>query len=170
MGPEELDKDKILEMFYSHKGNLDDLNRSIDAKLRAHATRKISLFEKYVRSRLELNPRVFKMAGMEVSPQEVVFLSQYPDLQTVEVLDLRKNGFGDVGLQAIAHSPVLAGLRELDLRGNGITRLGMQALAECNNLGRLEKLDLRTNKLGKRWEEKLLESGNFPHLKDLRTG
>ncbi len=169
MGSDELDRDKVLDLFYQNKGNLDDLNRLIDSRLRAHRTRKITLFEKFVKARVQLNRKVFKMADMEVSPQEVAFLCKHPDLKDVEVLDLRKNGFGDIGVESIVRSPILSRLRELDLRSNLITRLGMQTLAECTTLQSLEKLDLRMNKLGKRWEEKLLQTGNYPNLKDIKT-
>ncbi len=169
MSSEELNEEDVLDLFYKNKGNLDDLNRLIDERLKAHRTRKITLFEKFVRSRIQLNARVLKMADMEVSPQEVVFLSKHPEVKDVEVLDLRKNGFGDIGLEAIVRSPMLTQLKVLDLRSNGITRLGMETLAQCESLRLLEKLDLRMNKLGKRWEEKLLATGNFPNLNDLKT-
>ena len=93
-------------------------------------------------------------------------MSQYPDLESVEILDLRKNGFGDEGLVGIVQSPILQNVRELDLRNNNITRVGAQMIANSETLQNLEKLDLRLNKLGKRWEEKLLESIHLPKLKE----
>lgn len=164
MGSESFKKEFILNLFYSTKGDLDKINEIIDAKFMAKRSRKITMFEKYIKARLQLNPKVLKMPNLEINPVEVVYLSQYPALKDVEILDLRKNGFGDFGLDAIAHSPVLKNIRELDLRNNNITRVGMQSLVVSKTLGKLEKLDLRLNKLGRRWEEKLQELPNFPNL------
>ena len=105
---------------------------------------------------------------MEISSIETVYLSQYPALEGLEVLDLRKNFIGDEGLEAISLSTLFSNLRQLDLRNNGITRLGMKVLGESKGLSCLEKIDLRTNKLGKRWEDKLRETGNFPKLIELK--
>ena len=166
---EELDKESLLELFYDTKGNLDDVNRAIDAKLQNHGTRKITLFEEFIKNRLALNPSILRMAKMEITPMEAVYLSLYPAIKGLEVLDLRKNHIGDAGLEAIAQSPLFSNLKELDLRNNGITRLGVKVLAESEFLGELEKLDLRTNQLGKRWEEKLKETGRFPNLNELKV-
>ena len=165
----ELNKEWILELFYTTKGNLDDVNRVIDTKLKIKGFRKISLFEEFIKNRLIINPRILKMPQMEVSTIEAIYLSQYSALDGLEVLDLRKNFIGDDGLEAISQSPFFGNLRELDLRNNGITRLGMKILGESKYLGGLEKLDLRSNKLGKRWEDKLRETGNFPRLVKLKT-
>ncbi len=168
MDNEELNKETLIELFYSTKGNIDAVNAAIDARFKVHPTRKITMFEKYVQSRLHLNPKVLKMSGLEVSVMEVVYLSQHPSLQQLEVLDLRKNGFGDAGLEAIAQSTVFENLRKLDLRNNRITRLGMVALSKTKTLNNLEELDLRVNGMGKRWEEKLMEVGDFPKLTKLQ--
>jgi len=169
MDEEELNTEKILEIFYSTKGGMDKVNAAIDARLKPNPNRSLSLFDKYIQSRLLRNPKVLKLSDMEITALEVVYLSQQISLRQLEVLDLRKNGFGDVGLDAIAHSAIFSNLKELDLRSNQITRLGMESLGMTRVLTRLEKLDLRTNKLGKRWEEKLLETGNFPKLTNLRV-
>ncbi len=169
MDDEELNTDKILEIFYSTKGGIDKVNAAIDAKLRPNPNRSLSLFDKFVAARIQLNPKVLKLVAMEITALEVIYLSQQTSLQQLEVLDLRKNGFGDVGLDAIAHSAIFSNLKELDLRSNLITRLGMESLAKTQVLNKLEKLDLRINKMGKRWEEKLPETGNFPRLTQLRV-
>jgi Ran GTPase-activating protein (RanGAP) involved in mRNA processing and transport len=169
MNDEELNTDKILEIFYSTKGGIDKVNAEIDARLKPNPNRSLTLFGKYVESRLLRNPKILRLADMEITALEVIYLSQQTSLQQLEVLDLRKNGFGDVGLDAIAHSEIFSNLRELDLRNNQITRLGMESLAKTSVLVKLEKLDLRTNKMGKRWEEKLLETGVFPKLTDLKV-
>jgi Ran GTPase-activating protein (RanGAP) involved in mRNA processing and transport len=169
MNDDDLNTEKILEIFYSTKGGIDKVNAEIDARLRPNPNRPLSLFEKYIEARLSRNPKMLKLSDMEVSALEVVYLSQQSSLQQLEILDLRKNGFGDVGLDAIAHSAVFANLRELDLRSNQITRLGMESLAKTSVLTKLEKLDLRTNRMGGRWKEKLLETGIFPKLTDLRV-
>ena len=164
----ELNKEWILELFYTTKGNLNDINHAIDKKLKIKGLRKITLFEKFMKNRLSVNPRVLKMPKMEVSAMEAVYLSQYSALHGLETLDLRQNYIGDEGLWAISQSPFFANLRELDLRNNGITRLGMKLLGDSKSLGSLVKLDLRSNKLGKRWEDKLREMGNFPRLVELK--
>jgi Ran GTPase-activating protein (RanGAP) involved in mRNA processing and transport len=169
MNDNELNTEKVLEIFYSTKGGIDKVNAAIDAKLRPNPNRSLSLFEKYIQARLLRNPKVLKLPNMEVTALEVVYLSQQTSLQQLEVLDLRKNGFGDVGLDAIAHSTVFENLRDLDLRNNQITRIGMESLSKTRVLTKLEKLDLRTNKMGNRWKEKLLETGTFPNLTDLRV-
>lgn len=164
----ELNKEFILALFYNTKGNLDEINRVIDARLIKSGFRKITLFEEFIKNRLAINPSVLKMPQMEISAVETIYLSQYPALEGLEVLDLRKNHIGDDGLAAISQSPFFGELKELDLRNNGITRLGMKVLSESKGLESLEKIDLRTNKLGKRWETKLREVGNFPNLKELK--
>ena len=165
----ELNKEMILDLFYQTKGNLDQVNQAIDEKLKIKGFRKITLFEEFIKNRLAANPRVLKMPQMEISSFESIYLSQYPKLDGLEVLDLRKNFIGDEGLEAISHSPLFSKLRELDLRNNGITRLGVKVLSESTSLGCLEKIDLRTNKLGKRWEAKIKETGNFPMLNNIKT-
>jgi len=163
-------KEMILDLFYSTKGNLDAVNAALDAKFKITGERSISLFEKFIRSRLDMNPKTLRMANLEITPVEAVYLSQYPGLEGVEVLDLRKNSIGYTGLDALAHSTLLTSLRELDLRNNGITRIGMESLAKTQVLTQLEKLDLRMNKLGKRWETKLIETHRFPVLRELKVG
>lgn len=169
MNDDELNTEKILEIFYSTKGGMDKVNAAIDAKLRPNPIRSLSLFEKYIQARLLRNPKVLKLPDMEITALEVVYLSQQTSLQQLEVLDLRKNILGDVGLDAIAHSDVFENLRELDVRNNQITRIGMESLTKTRVLTKLEKLDLRTNKMGNRWKEKLLQTGVFPNLTDLRV-
>ena len=127
---DELNKEMILELFYTTNGNLDEINRAIDEKLKIRGFRKITLFEEFVKNRLAINPRVLKMPQMEISTVESIYLSQYPPLDGLEILDLRKNFIGDEGLEAISRSPLLGRLRELDLRNNGITRLGVKILSE----------------------------------------
>ena len=165
----ELNKEWILELFYTTKGNLNDINRAIDKKLKIRGLRKITLFEQFLKNRLIVNPRVLAMPNMEVSAIEAVYLSQYSPLDGLKILDLRKNYIGDEGLEAISQSPYFANLEELDLRNNGITRLGMKILGDSKSLNSLVKLDLRLNKLGKRWEDKLRETGNFPRLTELKV-
>ena len=162
-------KDYILNIFYSTKGDLGKINEIIDAKMMVNRDRKITVFETYIKARLKLNPQKLKMANMGIIPVEAIYLSQYPDVNTVEILDLRKNGFGDEGLVGIVKSPMLQNVRELDLRNNNISRVGAQMLANSATLQNLEKLDLRLNKLGKRWEEKLQESVHLPKLKEVKV-
>lgn len=162
-------KDYILNIFYSTKGDLGKINELIDAKMMFNRDRKITVFEKYIKARLTLNPKHFKMANMNIIPVEAIYLSQYPDMATVEILDLRKNGFGDEGLVGIVQSPILHNVRELDLRNNNISRVGAQMLANSETLQNLEKLDLRLNKLGKRWEEKMRESIHLPNLREVKV-
>ena len=157
-----MNQDFILELFYSLNGNLDQINAAIDAKLNWKGARKITTFELFIKSRINMNSKALKMAGMEINPSEATYLSLYPDLSELEVLDLRKNFLGDEGLQAIALSPVLGNLKELDLRNNQITRSGLEFFSKKTTLVHLEKIDLRSNKLGKRWEENSKKAIVFP--------
>ena len=166
---DELNREMILELFYTTEGNLNKINEAIDKKLKIKGSRKITLFEEFIKNRLLVNPHILKMPQLEISSIETIYLCQYPSLEGLRILDLRKNFIGDEGLEAIAQSPFLGKLRELDLRSNGITRWGVKTLAESKTLKCLEKIDLRVNKLGKRWEEKLKEIGNFPKLKEIKT-
>jgi len=135
----DLNKELLLEIFYSTRGDLDKINAAIESRLQQGQTRKISIFEKYIKSRLSANPRVLKMAGFSINPLEAVYLSQYPAIAGVEILDLRKNSIGDEGLNAIAHSPLLKNLRELDLRNNQISRVAMEIADELIENGEVER-------------------------------
>ena len=161
-------KEMLLDIFYKPKGNIDDINAAIDKKLFGKQKRSITLFEKYIRARLTLNPKVLNLAGQEITPIEAAYLSQYPGLEKVEKLDLRKNRLGDEGLEVLLNSEKIRNVRELDLRNNQITRLGMVIMSNTKNLLNLQRLDLRVNQLGKRWEEKLKEQGQLPKLSELR--
>ena len=162
-------QDYILELFYSLNGDLDQINAVIDAKLGRNGSRKITTFELFIKSRVSRNAKALKMANMEINVNEAAYLSLYPDLAELTVLDLRKNFLGDAGFQAIAASPILKNVRELDLRNNQITRVGLEFFAKETTMTQLEKIDLRSNKLGKRWEEKLKESDRLPNLREVKT-
>ena len=164
----ELNKEMLLDIFYNTKGNIDDINAAIDARLFGTQTRSITLFEKFVRARLSLNPKVLRLVELELTWFEAVYLSQYPGLENVEDLDLRKNQLGDEGLDALLSSDKLGNIRKLDLRNNQISRKGMEILAKSKKLGKLEVLDLRSNRLGKAWESKLKLTGGFPNLSSLK--
>ncbi len=166
---EPMNQDFILDLFYSLNGNLDQINAVIDAKLNRYGSRKITTFELFIKSRISRNKKVLRMTNMEINPNEAAYLSLYPELSDLEVLDLRKNFLGDSGFQAIARSPVLNNIKELDLRNNQITRVGVELFAKETTMTGLEKIDLRSNKLGKRWEDKLKETGRFPHLREVKT-
>ena len=165
----ELNREMIIDLFYTTNGNLDEINRTIDENLKIRGFRKITLFEEFIKNRLAVNPHILKIPNMEVSTVECIYLCQYTAVKDIEVLDLRKNYVSDEGVEAIARSPLLSKLRELDLRNNGITRLGVKMLAESKSLQCLEKIDLRLNKLGKRWEVKFNETGNFKNLNQIKT-
>lgn len=166
---EGLTQEKILQLFFEKGGNLDQINAAIDAKLARQRVRKISQFEGFIKTRIEVNSRVLKMAKLEIDAVEAAYLSQYPGLVDVEVLDLRQNIIGDEGLMALCNSPVLTRLRELDLRNNKITRLGMEGFLSTQNLKNLETLDLRMNRLGSQWKSKLMAAENLPSLKEVRV-
>lgn len=161
-------KEMILDIFYKTKGSIDDINAAIDAKLFGSQVRSITLFEKYIKARLTLNPKVLNLSNKEITPFEAAYLSQYPGLENVEILDLRKNKLGDEGLEVLLSSDKIRNIQKLDLRNNQITRKGMELLSNTTNLLNLESLDLRVNKLGQRWETKLKEVGHFPKLSQLR--
>ena len=162
-------KEMLLKIFYSSKGNIDSINAAIDAKIFGTQTRSITLFEKFVRARLTLNPKVLRLVNMEITSFEIVYLGQYPGFENVEELDLRKNLLGDEGLDALLESDKLGNILKLDLRNNQISRKGMEILAKSGKLEKLEKLDLRSNKIGKAWERKLIKTGSFPSLSSLKT-
>lgn len=164
-----MNQDFIVELFYSLNGNLDQINAAIEAKLGRNGSRKITTFELFIKSRISRNTKTLKMAGMEINPDEVAYLSQYPALAELETLDLRKNFLGDTGLQTIARSSILKNVKNLDLRNNQISRAGLEFFAKETTMTQLETIDLRSNKLGKRWEEKLKESDRLPHLKEVKT-
>ncbi|MBC8285327.1 MAG: hypothetical protein H8E32_16045 [Nitrospinae bacterium] len=173
MNQDELDQDAankemLLDIFYKTKGNIDDINAAIDKKIFGTQVRSITVFEKFVKARLVINPKILNLANKEITPVEAAYLSQYPGLENVEKLDLRKNFLGDEGLEVLLSSEKIKNVRELDLRNNQISRVGMVLLSETKNLLSLESLDLRVNKLGKRWEDKLKEQGHFPKLSKLR--
>ena len=165
---DEKNKELLLEIFYKTKGNIEDINAAIDKKLFGKQKRSITIFEKYIRARLTLNPKVLNLAGQEITPIEAAYLSQYPGLEKVEKLDLRKNRLGDEGLEVLVNSEKIRNVRELDLRNNQITRCGMVIMSNTKNLVNLQRLDLRVNKLGKRWEEKLKEQSKLSKLSQLR--
>ena len=161
-------KEMLLEIFYKTKGNIDDINAAIDKKLFGTQKRSITIFEKYIKARLTLNPKVLNLANQEIAPIEAAYLSQYPGLEKVEKLDLRKNRLGDEGLEVLLNSEKIRNVQELDLRNNQITREGMIIISKTENLMNLQRLDLRVNKLGKRWEVKLKEQSKLPKLSQLR--
>ena len=164
-----MDEKEILEIFYSTKGGLDEINKAIEKKLQKDKTRKLSIFEKYFKTRVLSNPKVLKMSNFEIVPLEVIYMCAHPAISEVETLDLRKNMIGDLGLEAIAQVAQLKNLRKLDLRNNQITRIGLLALAKSKTLTQIEEIDLRVNKLGSRWEEKLRSIGDFPKLRVVKT-
>ena len=168
---EDLGKEFILNIYYSTKGNLDHINAAIDDKNRDNCTRRITVFENFIKSRLRLNPYKLIMPNLEVSPIEAAYLSIYPGIEAVQSLDLRQNKIGDDGIRALAESPLLTNLKLLDLRNNLITRKGLLALIESKNMSQLEKLDLRLNKLGGHlWYDRLKKSGNYDSLVELGIG
>ncbi len=162
-------QDTLLKIFYSSKGNIDSINAEIDAHLFKTQARSITLFEKLVRARLIMNPKILRLVNLEITAFEVTYLGQYPGLENVVELDLRKNQLGDRGLDALLISDKLGNIRKLDLRNNQITRKGMEILLKSKKLEKLEKLDLRSNKIGKAWETKLLSTGKFSNLSSLKT-
>ena len=82
-------KEMLLEIFFNTKGSIDDINAAIDKKLFGTQKRSITIFEKYIKARLTLNPKVLNLAGQEITPVEAAYLSQYPGLENVVKLDLR---------------------------------------------------------------------------------
>ena len=163
--------DFLLNIYYSTKGNLDQINAAIDEKIKENRSRKISIFENFIKSRLISNPNVLRMANLEIDSLEASYLSIYPGVAEVEILDVRQNHIGDEGVRAIAESPLLKNLKELDLRNNQITRKGMLFLMNSDNMGQLERLDLRVNRLGgKWWFERLKKTGKFEKLTDFKAG
>ena len=55
----ELSKEWILNLFYSTKGNLNDINRAIDEKLKLRGLRNITVFEEFIKNRLNPCGRLY---------------------------------------------------------------------------------------------------------------
>ena len=51
------------------------------------------------------------MVKMDINPTEAAYLSLYPALSELEVLDLRQNFLGDLGLEVIAHSKIVKNIQ-----------------------------------------------------------
>lgn len=168
LNQDELNKEMLLKIFYNTKGNIDDINTAIDNSLFGNQKRSLTLFEKFVRARLLLNPKLLRLVDMDLTWFETAYLSQYPGLENVEDLDLRKNKLGDEGLDALLSSDKLDNITKLDLRNNQITRKGMEILAQSGKMGDLQVLDMRSNRIGKVWEEKLKSSMNFSKLSSVK--
>ena len=168
LNQDELNKEMLLKIFYSTKGNIDDINAAIDNSLFGTRTRSLTLFEKFVRARLLLNPKLLRLVDMDLTWFEIAYLSQYPGLENVEDLDLRKNKLGDEGLDALLSSEKLDNIKKLDLRNNQITRKGMEILAASGKMENLQVLDMRSNRIGKVWEEKLKSTIKFPKLSSVK--
>jgi uncharacterized protein (TIGR02996 family) len=66
-------------------------------------------------------------------------------VERLESLWLRSTFLGDVGVEMLANSKRVRGLRHLNLSGNVIGEAGFRALATSPNLGALTVLDLRDN-------------------------
>ena len=77
---DEKNKELLLEIFYKTKGNIDDINAAIDKKLFGKQKRSITIFEKYIRARLTLNPKVLNLAGQEITPIEAAYSVSYTHL------------------------------------------------------------------------------------------
>ena len=86
LNQDELNKEMLLKIFYSTKGNIDDINAAIDKSLFGTRTRSLTLFEKFVRARLMLNPKLLRLVDMDLTWFEAAYLSQYPGLENVEDL------------------------------------------------------------------------------------
>jgi Ran GTPase-activating protein (RanGAP) involved in mRNA processing and transport len=169
MADKDLTPEEVVKIFYSTKGGLDKVNAAIDARLEAGRTRSVTLLGKFIRARLHINPTILRLAEMELTPVDTIYLAQMEALAQVEILDLRKNQLGDTGIDALGQSAHLKNVRELDLRSNKITRVGLLAFSASTHLHNLEKIDLRLNLLGQIWESKLQDSENFPKLKTVRV-
>jgi hypothetical protein len=168
MADKDLTPEEVVKIFYSTKGGLDKVNAAIDARLEAGRVRSVTLLEKFISARLEVNPTILRLSEKAITAVDTIYLAQYEGLAKVEILDLRKNQLGDIGIDALGQSSHMANIRELDLRNNKITRVGLQAYSDSSNFPNLETIDLRLNQLGQRWETKLKDSGNFPKLTSVR--
>ena len=104
LNQDELNKEMLLRIFYNTKGNIDEINEAINNSLFGTRTRSLTLFEKFVRARLLLNPKLLRLVDMDLTWFEAAYLGQYPGLENIEDLDLRKNKLGDEGLEALLSS------------------------------------------------------------------
>jgi uncharacterized protein (TIGR02996 family) len=93
-------------------------------------------------------------------------LAQSPHLTNLRVLNLGYNWIGDAGARALAQSPHLTNLRELNLSSSWIREAGAEALAQSPHLTNLRVLNLSYNGIGDAGAEALAQS---PHLTNLRV-
>ena len=168
LNQDELNKEMLLRIFYNTKGNIDEINEAINNSLFGTRTRSLTLFEKLVRARLLLNPKLLRLVDMDLTWFEAAYLGQYPGLENIEDLDLRKNKLGDEGLEALLSSEKLIKIKKLDLRNNQITRRGMEILVGSGKMKDLQVLDIRSNRIGKIWDKKLKSNKKFPKLSSVK--
>jgi uncharacterized protein (TIGR02996 family) len=92
-------------------------------------------------------------------------LARSPHLARVRILDLEDgNAIGNVGLEALAASPFLAGMTALRLRSNAIGPAGVRALANSPHVGALADLSLDNNAV---YDEGVRAIGVSPRLAQL---
>jgi len=140
--------------------------------------RKVRFFEvrdrlvKLVQSPLLRNVRELDLTGNEsLGDSGPILLGRSKHLVRLDTLSLSYTELGDKGLQALAESPVFAGLRALDISGNGqaggTARLGLpglRALANSPHLRQLDLLDVSGNYLSDSALRALLDGPTARHL------
>jgi uncharacterized protein (TIGR02996 family) len=86
---------------------------------------------------------------------------------SVTTLNLMRNNLGGAGVEALAHSPGLAGVRSLSLRGNPIGGQGMQELMRSAHLAGLSRWDLTETQLSLVDARNLARAASLIHLEEL---
>ena len=119
--------------------------------------------------------RMVSLRGAPIGDSAIAILLNSPVLATAHHLGIERCGLTDRGVEHLAQSPYVKGLRELSLcnRGgietgplNTIGDAGAIALAASPNLSQLERLDLWNTAVGDRGLEAIVGS---PHLSRLSS-
>ena len=55
-------QEMLIDIFYKTKGNIDNINNAIDKKLFGNQIRSITLFEKFIKARLDINPKILNLS------------------------------------------------------------------------------------------------------------
>lgn len=88
------------------------------------------------------------LAANRLSQHDAAHLFSLPVMQNLEYLDLSDNPLHVAGIQTLAESGLLSGLRVLKLEHTNPGVPGVKALTDSSGLGGIRSLDLSANRLG----------------------
>jgi len=107
------------------------------------------------------------LTGGHLADEGVELLACSRRIFGLRTLRLGQNAIGDTGIELLAASPNLTGLQDLILHGNLIGDVGAHALATASHLVNLRLLDLSDNQIGDMGAEALSMSDGLPCLERL---